>query len=320
MDYDLVDIPLKEIDSADLTYQISTDEEFTDLALSIGAIGLLYPPCLVKKESIYTVISGFRRISACRSLGKEVIPARILPPDLPKERYARIAISDNALQRSLNAVEQSRSYQIILRCIDTMGDVLVQDVAAIAKSVGLPGKKKALEHIRPIAKMPIFLQRSILEGTMSVAIASEVCRWELVDARLLNDLFNEIRPGLNNQRELITLISEISLRDDLPVRQIIHSEVFKKILSDEKRSAPQKLQSIRSHLKKVRFPSLSQREDEFYQSLKSMKLNTRIQISPPRFFEGSTFRVSMNVDSRSQLRSLMPELRKLIAHPDFLPE
>ena len=190
----------------------------------------------------------------------------------------------------------------------------------MAKFAGMQNSQQALDRIKPLVEMPEFLQRSVLEGTMAVSIAAQGCRRGAGEARGINDLFRQISPGLNVQRELVTMLSEISRRDDLPVTRLLKNEAVGTILGDETMSRPQKLQAIRNHLKKKRFPSLCKREDTYRRMLKSLKLNPRIQVLPPPFFESNTYRVTLNVDSRAQLRALLPELRRLIDASEFLPE
>ncbi|MBW2101027.1 MAG: ParB N-terminal domain-containing protein, partial [Deltaproteobacteria bacterium] len=63
---------MSSIDLEDKTYQITTNTTLDDLIDSIKTVGLISPPLLLKKKqdhSEHTVVSGFRRIAACRSLG-----------------------------------------------------------------------------------------------------------------------------------------------------------------------------------------------------------------------------------------------------------
>jgi len=65
---------------------------------------------------------------------------------------------------------------------------------------------------------------------------------------------------------------------------------------------------------------LSKAETAYHQKLKTLKLNPRVQIHPPRFFEGKSYRLSLTIDSRRQLKSMQSELDKLVHHPSLLPE
>ena len=59
-------VKLSEIDHADDTYRITTQTDVSDLKQSFKRVGLLNPPFLIENNSSYTVVSGFRRIEACR--------------------------------------------------------------------------------------------------------------------------------------------------------------------------------------------------------------------------------------------------------------
>ncbi len=313
MDYEFVDVLLDQIDFTDNNYQITTNDDISELALSISAIGVLQPPLLVRKKSSYQVICGFRRLAACRSLKLSSLLCRLLSPGSPAIHYAQIAVSDNAFQRSLNVVEQSRASALIQRYSDGP-DVTLE----IAESIGLPSNLNALDRIRPIADMPESFQQAILEGSVAIPIALEINQWDAADADAVNDLFRKLTPGLNVQRELLTLLSEISLRDEIPIVQLIESKAVESIIANNDLSAPQRVNTLRIVLKKMRFPELSKRETVFHQFVKDLKLNFRMKLLPPRFFESKTYKVTLSFESREQLNSLQSELDKLIHHPDFL--
>ena len=118
MDYKITPVSLDQIKTGDHTFKITTNTDKTDLALSIGAIGLLQPPVLMKTGREFTIICGFRRIEAYETLNIARIPARILRSNYSTMTCAQIAISDNASQRSLNIVEQSRAYALIRKLAD----------------------------------------------------------------------------------------------------------------------------------------------------------------------------------------------------------
>jgi hypothetical protein len=70
----------------------------------------------------------------------------------------------------------------------------------------------------------------------------------------------------------------------------------------------------------MRYPALSNAEDAFQLSFKALKVNSAIQLQPPRFFEGKAFRLSLSIRSRQQLKSLLGDLEKIADHPHLLPE
>ncbi len=315
MDYKLKPVSLDRIETADHTFKITTQTDKNDLALSISAIGLLEPPVLIGKGRNHTVVSGFRRIEACNELNIGSIPSRLLHPDTSGITCAQIAISDNSFQRQLNVVEQSRAFALLLKFVDNSKSWM-----NIAESTGLPGSHGAMERILPVAGMPLSLQEAILNGSIALPIALHIHRLNEDDAMALGDFFQEITTSLNIQRELLELVSEISIREDISICSLLKHDDIAAVLENYDTPTPQKVQQLRMMLKTKRNPELRKAEASYNQKVKSLKLNSHVQLHPPRFFEGQSYRLTLTVDSRQQLKSLLSELEKLIHHPNLLPK
>jgi ParB family chromosome partitioning protein len=315
MDFKITPVSMDQINTGDHTFKITTKTEKTELALSISAIGLLQPPVLIKSGHDFTVICGFRRIDVCEALNIAKIPARVLHSNFSKKTCAQIAISDNSSQRPLNIVEQSRAYALIRRFAGS-----APAWQKIAESTGLACSRTAMDRIFPVAGMPVSLQDAILEGSIALPMALHINQLEKDDAMVLCNFFRQVHTGLNIQRELLELISDISRRDDIPIARLIAQSDLVDIIGNTDFPAPQKAQHLRMMLKAQRYPELSKAEASYNQKVKTLQLNPRIQIHPPRFFEGPSYRLSLTVDSRRQLKSLQSDLEKLVRHPSLLPE
>jgi ParB family transcriptional regulator, chromosome partitioning protein len=315
MDFNVSAVPLDCIDTTDHTFKITTQIDSSNLVRSIGAIGLLQPPVILPKAGDFIVVSGFRRLSACNSLNQHKIPVRILDPGTSEATCARIAIADNALQRTLNIVEQSRAFDLIRR-----STVDQSSWPKIAESAGLPGSQAAINRILPVAGMPDDLQKALVDGWIALPVALQIDRRQKDDAAALLTLLRSLNTGLNIQRELLALIDDISIRDGIPITEVVAREEIQAVMSKKESSASQKVQELRLLLKSERYPELSKAEAAFKRMLKSLKLNPRVRLQAPAFFEGKTYRLTLNIDSRHQLLSLTTDIEKIAKHPDLLPE
>ncbi|MGA6925838.1 MAG: ParB N-terminal domain-containing protein, partial [Desulfosarcina sp.] len=115
MEIEITPVSVDRIDTADHTFKITTNTDTNDLTSSIGSVGLLQPPILMPTAKGYRTVTGFRRIAACEGLNLTPIAARLLPPDTSPMVCAQMAVADNALQRPLNLIEQSRAYALLNR-------------------------------------------------------------------------------------------------------------------------------------------------------------------------------------------------------------
>ena len=315
MDYKICSVSPDEIGTDDRTFKITTNTDETDLVASIRTIGLLQPPVLIEKESGYQVVCGFRRIQACRALNMTGIPARILPPNTPGMVCAQIAISDNSFQRQLNLVEQSRGYALARQFSGGSASWL-----KIVESTGLASSQTAMDRIIPIADMPVSLKEALLEGSIALPVALRITRLNEDDAKALCTFFRRISTGLNVQRELMEFLTEISRRDGIAIARLIEMDEIAAVMENGDRSVPQKVRELRMLLRSKRYPELSRAESRYLQKVKSLKLDPCVQLQAPPFFEGNTYRLTLSVHSRRQLKSLQHQLKKLVDHPNLLPE
>jgi len=316
MGFEFVSVSLDQIETADHTFKITTGADTNDLALSISAIGILHPPVLVLSgKRRYRVVCGFRRIAACAQMNVLQIPARLLPADTPMRMCAQIAISDNTFQRELNVIEKARAYALIQSCSQDSSELL-----ALAHSAGLAGSMAVINRLLPVARMPAKLQNAILVGSIALPIANQIICLNADDAASMCRFFRRITTGLNKQRELFDLISDIAARDEIAIADLLDQQEIASIVADEDCPAPQRVNKLRNVLKNRRYPTLCRAASDFQLKVKSLKLHPRIQLQAPLFFEGKSYRITLSVDSKKQLRAIQPELDKLIQHPSLLPE
>ena len=88
--------------------------ELEDLAASIKSQGVLQPIVVRKKNnSTYEIIAGERRRRASQLAGIHNIPALI--KDMGDDEITQAALIENIQRENLNAVEEARAYEVILK-------------------------------------------------------------------------------------------------------------------------------------------------------------------------------------------------------------
>ncbi len=203
-------IPLGEIDPGNEEFRVTTRRAGDDFDSSLQRLGLLAAPLVLGGERAVTLLSGFRRVEACRRLGWEAIAARVLPARTPLYACALKAVAENSLQRPLNLIETSRSLSLLERHAPG-GKIPPEDAAAL----GLPGHTGLTARLKTLCRMPAEVQEAVLEDAVSFAMACELGRMDEEAAVALARLFRELKTGLNKQREIVTLIAEIALREGM---------------------------------------------------------------------------------------------------------
>lgn len=303
-------VSLSSIDLEDNTFRITTDKRIEDLILSIKSVGLLNPPILIKKTSGFQIISGFRRISACLSLGMTQIPARIVDSDRKKLECVKFAITENSLQRTLNLIEQSRSFYMLSGFYKD-NDHLTETASAL----GLPDNPSIINKVKKICKLPHDIQNGVLSNTISLSMALELEMLEKDEGSALAILFDNLKLSLNKQREIITYIKEIAIIDNISIINLLTKSHLREIAYDNDLDRNQKINKIRLYLKQRRFPEITRAEKEREIKIKKLKLGTNMKLIPPKNFEAATYSLKLKFASIEQLQENKTALEKIIQNP-----
>jgi len=303
---------LARINSQDDTFRITTRTDVNDLLESIQYDGLITPPLLIKKNSAFIIVSGFRRIAACLKLDWNEITARILKPDVGVLGCLRLAIAENALQRSLNLIETSRCLQKLSLFITN-----TRLLAESASILGLPANPSIIDKIKNLSLLPMPIQTSILSDTISLAMAKELESLEADCAIAFTRLFNQLKIGLNKQKEIVTLVKEIARRDDLSTQAVMEDKHFIEIVNHRDLDRGQKSRKLRSYLRQRRYPRIAEAEKKFESHRKNLNLGNDIKLIPPKEFEATTYGLNLTFTNLEHLETLQTRLNKIIQQPDF---
>ena len=84
-----------------------------ELAQTIEEHGVLQPILVKKIDTGFQVISGERRLRACRKLGFKSLPCII--KDLSEDKILEVALIENIQREQLDAVEEARVYESLLK-------------------------------------------------------------------------------------------------------------------------------------------------------------------------------------------------------------
>lgn len=310
MQFEIKNVSLNHIDSGDEVYRVTTNENTADLVESFAHVGLVNSPLLIKNNSNYTIVCGFRRISAYRCLELNSINARILSQNTKKLDCATYAIVDNAYQRSLNLVEISRAINLLDRFMDKTKQTGIK-----LEAMGLPENPSLIKKIKKIDRLPMALKNAIVADILSLSMALELGKLDKKTGIAFAHLFADLKLGLNKQREIFTLVNEIAHRDDLPIMAVLKAPVLQAILNNDHFDRNQRTQKIRKYLKQVRFPSITTAEQAFKTHLKTLNLSANAKLIPPENFESKMYTLKFTFSRFSELHDHKLTFDALIENP-----
>jgi ParB family transcriptional regulator, chromosome partitioning protein len=305
-------IPLTGIDHRNESFRITTRHDTGELQQSIGRLGLLVPPLILEHSDGGIILSGFRRVAACRHLGWSRIPARLLPIECDRYDCARRAVGENSTQRTLNLIETSRALGLLED--HAPGRIVpAEDLAAL----GLPQHPDVISKVKALCQLPSAVLEGILEGSISFAMACELGRLEESLAVGFAGLFHRLKISLNKQRDIVCLTMEIAHREGISGLQVLEEPGLVRLLSAEDLDRSQKARQLRHQLRQRRFPALHTAEANFQQLRRDLKLEGDLQLSHPRDFEGTVFTLTLSFENQEDLRRFRKRLDALLDHPDL---
>lgn len=151
------------------TRKASDREEMLHLMLSIDTLGVLHPVLLRPLEGgRYEVVSGWRRVQACRKLGRTEIPAIVR--EMSDEEALQAAIFANAAHLELHLMERCESIAYVAKMLpDESPQELAQWFGVADEVIGVSRKLVTLQPV---------LRESLLGGVLTPAQALELNRIE----------------------------------------------------------------------------------------------------------------------------------------------
>ena len=204
-------IQLTRLNFSDTTHRITTGTDRDKLVSSIGRLGVLVPPLVKPQGQGFIIISGFQRLNACRQLGIAATAVRLAAPDASALDCAHWAIAENGLQRPLNPLETARAMALLAAAVPQK-NMVAQEAAA----AGLPSNSGMIAKLLRVVQLPAALQTCLADGTIGLAMALALGDLEPDFALSCVEIFSTLEVGLNRQREILSLITEISARDGIP--------------------------------------------------------------------------------------------------------
>lgn len=307
----LATIRLSRINLRDERFRISYFIDVEPMAQSIRKIGLWNPPLVLDRDNRFILISGWKRVLACRDLGLREIPALVNDQGDDLKVFGA-AVQENLLHRALSLTEKAEVLDKLLAF--GMGEKAL--VGEAMPSLLLPATTSHLRRLLDLARARVDVKKYAHEKDIRIGVLESLLRFGDADrSRILPVL----RPlGQNKQKEVLDDLWEISRRDRVSVRRILEDGVIGETLRSEKLPPVQKADRIRRLLRGLRYPALSSRQAAFEGALQKMGCPRQIVIQPSPYFDDEYVSVSFRFRNGDEFRERLKKLERLAARPELL--
>ena len=211
------ELPLDELKPfKDHPFNVIGDEEMERLKDSIRESGVLIPALARPAENGYELISGHRRLAACRALGLSTMP--VIVRNLTDEE-AVIAMVDSNLQREhILPSEKAFAYKMKMEALSHQGKTSRQvgekwSVSQISEA-GNDSERQIHRYIRLTNLIPDIL-KLVDEGRIALTPAVELSYLNSHEQNALYQIMDcdEVTPSLSQAQRLRKLSEDYTLTD-----------------------------------------------------------------------------------------------------------
>lgn len=180
---DIIEVPLGAISPNPNQPRTDFDEKgIEELAESIKKEGLLQPIVVRPDGKKYQIIAGERRWQACKSLGMDQIPVKVMKVD--EVKTLELALIENLQRTNLNPIEEARGYKALIKAT---GMTQEQLAATVCKS------RTTITNAIRLLDLPEEVQELVYDGKLTsgharaiLAMSDEEKRIQLAE-RIVKD-------------------------------------------------------------------------------------------------------------------------------------
>ncbi len=178
------------------------EEALNELAGSIKQLGLIQPITVrTEEDGKYQLISGERRLKACKIAGLRKIPAYIRKAD--DQNLLEMALVENIQREDLNSIEVAISFQrLIEECKLTQEN--------LSERVGK--KRSTVSNYLRLLKLPAEIQLGLREKQISMGHARALVNIDVTSKQL--KAFNRILKDELSVRKTEDLVRSFNMKND----------------------------------------------------------------------------------------------------------
>jgi ParB-like chromosome segregation protein Spo0J len=272
-------------------YCMSFCFDLDPLILSIRTIGLVNSPLLIDNgRGGMTVIAGFRRIQALRSLKYDEIPCRIFSESqLSPLECVLINLHDNLATRTLNVVEKGMILTYLAALLPRM-EILEHYMALL----GLPSHEPTFIFFERLERdLDDEIKEYLAKGLLSLPVVRVFLDMDPNTRSHVFDIISKLKLNINQQRQLVEYLVDITNMNSSSSFGLFKETEFMRICSDDRLNNPQKAKAVLEFLRARRFPFLTRTEKAFKNKVDRLNLPDGIRIKAPPYFEAPDYRLEV---------------------------
>jgi ParB family chromosome partitioning protein len=312
---DIRKIPLQQIDLLDDVFSVNYLPDLRRLQSSVKEIGLIQPVLLKRKGDQYQIVCGFRRISVMKEMGKSEIESKVFEEkEMDEFQLFSLSLHENLTTRGFNAVEKSIALDKLIHRFQIDPTTVIKTFLPF---FSLEPNEKILNTYLSLAQMEDEIKTYVLKEEVSRSNIRKLSTLTPDNRMAVLYLISPLKLGENRLKEVLTLLEEISRRNQCEEKDIVQRSEIQDIISEKELTPSQKTERIKKVLTDLRYPKLNQLEEAFEKKRKDLNLPSNISLHHPPFFEGRELKVEFRFATTEDYRIILKSLSSLTGKKEF---
>jgi len=310
--YSYEEIKIQNINLAKRPFSFSFPEFDQKLFDSISSIGLANPPIILpacihkadkqkKNTNKFYVVSGLRRVLACKKLGIKALPCFIIKENTwDCEKFILLSLKINLSHREFNDIEKAN----LLKLLNESGIPQKKIIRKYMPYLNLEKSRKIYEDIMSLYSLDTVSKMRIIEWNLPLKISTVLARHQKSDRVAVMKIAEILKPSINSLKEIIMFLEEIALIQNCSISDII-KQYLVNMVKNSTICRKERTEMVRQKLKGLRYPQLAEMERKWNKCIKELHLPQDIKIIPPLSFQGKKIKLEISFSNKGTLsRSL----------------
>lgn len=308
----LVEIPVEKLNLEDRRFCLSPVVHFEPLLRSLAEVGLVIPPVVRETDRGLILVSGWKRVLACKQLNLTPLLALVASPEASDLEIFIRCLEENLSQRPLSLAEKIEA----VNKLSLFGAAEGEIIRKFMPRLGFPATPHFYQFFLRLARSQDFELKKFLHATEIPTEALEILvSWSEQERSLLLPYLGLV--SYSRRREIIFNLSAITLREKLPASEVLGSPEARILMEAEGMSARKKAEALAEWLRRRRYPLLTAWEKRIERIKKEIGWPKEAKlVSDPTFEEESLF-VTFSFRSSEEFLKRLEQLRHVAGKPEF---
>jgi hypothetical protein len=255
-----------------------------------------------------TIIAGFRRIGAARSLGWKSVPCRVVTrSEIGDFEGLMINLHENLTVRALNEIEKGMVLSRLSTHVGTE-EILSRFMPLLGMASHYPIYHLYLQIEKGLSREE---KKYVATGSVALTALKAAMAVEPISRLILLRTLHNLRFNINQQIQFIDYMLDLSNEHHTDIVEMLREPPLADLCGQSSINRPQKAREILNYLRSRRFPALTQVEQRFKKSVSQLNLPKGVRIEPPPYFEGPEFKMEIRFTHGRDLKKKVDDLARL---------